>query len=381
MFRRVAIVVVNRCIHLYLPLKITKPFGFNYFRMLSMGLQKECGAESEESRTIKRAKVPKRVGTHNGTFHCDEALACYMIRLTQKFNNAEIIRSRDSKVLDTLDAVLDVGGIYNPEKDRYDHHQKGFDHDFGHGFKTKLSSAGLVYKHYGREIVSRELGLEQDHSNVGRVYLALYKGFIEEIDAVDNGINQYDTDKPARYVRNTHLSARVSRINPDWMEDNTAEKEGHAFLCAMKVAGADFEEMLHHYAKSWLPARAIVADCIKARNDVDASGEIIFLQKYCPWKEHIFELEQELNVDPLIKYVLYKDDRNSTWRVQAVAVAPYQFDSRKPLLSEWRGLRDDELSKVAGIEGCVFVHSSGFIGGNRTYGGVLEMARRSLRTE
>jgi uncharacterized UPF0160 family protein len=32
---------------------------------------------------------------------------------------------------------------------RFDHHQKEFAEVFGHGFVTKLSSAGLVYKHYG----------------------------------------------------------------------------------------------------------------------------------------------------------------------------------------------------------------------------------------
>ncbi|XP_057812783.2 uncharacterized protein LOC131026814 isoform X1 [Cryptomeria japonica] len=331
---------------------------FNLFSTASMSMH----AEAEDLHSAKRSKLnnndnTKKVGTHNGSFHCDEALACYMIRLTNKFRDAHIVRTRDSKVLDTLDAVLDVGGVYDPEKDCYDHHQKGFDHDFGHGFKTKLSSAGLVYKHYGREIVAKELGLNPDHSDVESVYIALYKGFMEEIDAVDNGINQYDTEKPARYIRNTHLSARISRINPDWMEENTADKEDHLFHCAMMVAGKDFEEMLHHYAKSWLPGRSIVADCIKLRNNIDPSGEIMLLKRYCP------------------------DDRSLAWRVQAVAVAPGQFDSRKPLPLGWRGLRDDELTEVAGIDGCVFVHSSGFIGGNKTMDGALEMARKSLRIQ
>ena len=49
-------------------------------------------------------------------------------------------------MLETLDAVLDVGGVYDPSQDRFDHHQKGFSEVFGHGFTTKLSSAGLVYK-------------------------------------------------------------------------------------------------------------------------------------------------------------------------------------------------------------------------------------------
>ena len=40
----------------------------------------------------------KHIGTHNGSFHCDEALGCFMIRLTDKFSNSEIVRSRDPKV-------------------------------------------------------------------------------------------------------------------------------------------------------------------------------------------------------------------------------------------------------------------------------------------
>ncbi|KAI9174435.1 hypothetical protein LWI28_017202 [Acer negundo] len=58
--------------------------------------------------------------------------------LTDKFSNAQIICTRDSKGLDELDAVLDVGGVYDPSNDRYDHHQKGFEEIFGHGFSTKL---------------------------------------------------------------------------------------------------------------------------------------------------------------------------------------------------------------------------------------------------
>lgn len=74
-----------------------------------------------------------------------------------------------------------------------------------------------------------------------------------------------------------------------------------------------------------------------------------------------------------------QDDRGKQWRVQAVAVSPDRFESRKPLPAQWQGLRDDELSKEAGIPGCVFVHMSGFIGGNKSYGGALAMARAALK--
>lgn len=39
------------------------------------------------------------------------------------------------------------------------------------------------------------------------------------------------------------------------------------------------------------------------------------------------------------------------------------FESRKALPEAWRGLRDEELSKASGIEGGIFIHASGFIGG------------------
>ncbi|XP_077243101.1 MYG1 protein C694.04c-like [Tasmannia lanceolata] len=322
---------------------------------------------------------PKRVGTHNGSFHCDEALGCFMIRLTNKFSAAEIVRTRDPQILNTLDAVLDVGGVYDPCQDRYDHHQKGFSEVFGHGFTTKLSSAGLVYKHYGLEIIAKELQLDEGHPDVHRLFLAVYKSFMEAIDAIDNGINQFDTDQPPKYVNNTSLSSRVGRFNLDWMDpDQSSEKENEAFQRAMMLAGSEFLENVRFHAKSWLPARSIVMESLTARGDLDPSGEIMTLNRVCPWKLHLFELEEEMKIDPPIKYVLYQDDRSKSWRLQAVAVSPDSFESRRPLPLPWRGLRDDVLSQEAGIPGCVFVHMSGFIGGNQSYDGALAMAKAAL---
>ncbi|CAN0840853.1 MYG1 exonuclease [Linum grandiflorum] len=326
------------------------------------------------------ASSNKRVGTHNGTFHCDEALGCFMIRLTNKFAGAEIVRTRDPQVLETLDAVLDVGGVYDPSRDRYDHHQRGFEEVFGHGFSTKLSSAGLVYKHFGKEIIAKELQVDEEHPDVLRLFLAIYKSFMEAIDAGDNGISRYDTDKPPRYVNNTHLSSRVGRLNLDWIEpDQSPEKENEAFQRAMALAGSEFLDSLRFHARSWLPARSIVLGCLAARFEVDPSGEIMVLTQFCPWKLHLFELEEEMKIEPSIKYVLYQDDRSKQWRVQAMAVSPDSFESRKPLPAKWRGLRDADLSNEAEIPACVFVHMSGFIGGNQSYEGALAMAKAALK--
>lgn len=64
---------------------------------------------------------------------------------------------------------------------------------------------------------------------------------MQAIDAVDNGINQFDTEQPPRYVNNTHLSSRVGRLNLDWMDlDQSPEKENEAFQRAMALAGSEF---------------------------------------------------------------------------------------------------------------------------------------------
>ena len=60
----------------------------------------------------------KTIGTHSGTFHCDEVLACGMLKLLPEYKDAEIVRSRDPKVLEPCDIVVDVGGVFDHEKKR-----------------------------------------------------------------------------------------------------------------------------------------------------------------------------------------------------------------------------------------------------------------------
>ena len=77
-----------------------------------------------ESTPSKIAKKTVTIGTHDGKFHCDEVLACYMLRSLPEYCDAEIKRSRDPAVLADCDLVVDVGGVYDPAIHRYDHHQK-----------------------------------------------------------------------------------------------------------------------------------------------------------------------------------------------------------------------------------------------------------------
>ncbi|KAK7915564.1 hypothetical protein WMY93_011325 [Mugilogobius chulae] len=336
-------------------------------------------SEAKKLRTEINMTV-KKIGTHNGTFHCDEVLACFFLRQLEEYKDAEIVRTRDPAQLAECDIVVDVGGEFNPENHRYDHHQRTFSESF-HSlcpekpWVTKLSSAGLVYLHFGRQLLSQLTQLKEGDRLLEVLYDKLYENFVEEVDAVDNGISQCDGE--ARYSVSTTLSSRVGYLNPRWNSKSQDTEDG--FKKAMALVGEEFLDRLDFYKSSWLPARAVVEEAVLNRHKVDPSGEIVmFSQGGCPWKEHLFVLEKELQVTTPIKFVLYPD-QNGQWRIQCVPAGLNTFQNRLSLLEEWRGVRDEALSELSGIKECIFVHASGFIGGNKTQKGALEMARRTLQ--
>ena len=106
---------------------------------------------------------------------------------------------------------------------RFDHHQKTFNETFSSlvpekKWTIKLSSAGLVYVHYGRRVISSILSKVTadgvvDEKLVDILYDKMYENFVKEIDAIDNGVEIAETKL---YSINTNLSARVSFLNPEW---------------------------------------------------------------------------------------------------------------------------------------------------------------------
>ncbi|XP_029450940.1 UPF0160 protein MYG1, mitochondrial [Rhinatrema bivittatum] len=342
----------------------------------------ELEAQPQTKRQRREESMRPRIGTHNGTFHCDEVLACFLLQRLPQYQDAKIIRSRDPKVLAECDIVVDVGGEYDPLKHRYDHHQRSFAETMNSlrpekPWQTKLSSAGLIYLHFGSQILATILDTDEDDSRIPVLYNKLYESFVEEIDAIDNGISQWDGEP--RYAISTNLSARVSHLNPRWNDKEQDTEAG--FKNAMELVGREFLDRLDFYQHSWLPAHSLIEEAVRKRFEVDNSGEImIFAQGGCPWKEHLFHLEEELSIEKPIKFVLYMD-QNSHWRVQCVPAGLNTFQNRLSLLEEWRGLRDEALSRLSGIPGCIFVHASGFIGGNHTREGALQMAQKTLASQ
>ncbi|NXU11506.1 MYG1 protein, partial [Pardalotus punctatus] len=89
--------------------------------------------------------------------------------------DAQIVRTRDPQLLAQCDVVVDVGGEYDPGRHRYDHHQRSFTASMrslrpDKPWSTRLSSAGLVYGHFGPEILAGLLGQPEDGPEVTALY-------------------------------------------------------------------------------------------------------------------------------------------------------------------------------------------------------------------
>ena len=352
-------------------------------------------------------KSSKTIATHSGTFQADEALGVWLLRHTSTYYQSKVIRTRDAQIYNSNDIniVIDVGGVYDHENKKYDHHQRDYNEHFVDKIElvanmekneieqktkprvTKLSASGLVYRHYGKEVIMN-LYPTLSEGDLDIVYTKMYNTFMEAIDAIDTGVEPLPKDCgdgiELQYRDNTGLSSRVARLNPRWNDDGDEISPDVRFEKASEMCGQDFLSVLSSIVESYLPARSFVEKAIKQRFDVDPSGQIIkFESGGLPWKSHLYDLEKEYKLiqkNDLIKYVLYTDQAGM-WRIQAVTVEGQAFENRLSLPEKWRGVRDEDLEKIAGIEGCTFCHAAGFIGGNKSFEGVLEMAKVALKQQ
>lgn len=360
----------------------------------------------------KRVKMSGPViGTHNGHFHADEALAVFLLRLLPTYRAASLVRTRDPELLKTCTIVVDVGGVHDDHLLRYDHHQREFNATFP-GKHTKLSSAGLVWMHYGHRIIHAVTGLDPHSADCDLVYHKIYEDFIEAFDANDNGISAYDpadlrkagiekkfNDKGFTIagVVNRYNSAPSAREGaegptangtttsgaPAPKSETSQDEEDARFLRASAFVGEQFSLHLQDVVGAWLPARGVVSAAFAVRAKYDPAGRIIVIPyrpEGVPWSDHLYTLEREHACPGAVLYALFAEngEPGAKWRIRAVSLEPGSFENRKGLPEAWRGVRDEELSRVSGVAGGVFVHASGFIGGNASFEGALAMAQKAV---
>jgi len=339
----------------------------------------------EENMTdLEHAEIT--IGTHDGSFQCDESLACAMLKLLPRYRCARVVRSREPSVLASCTLVVDVGLEFDGSRHKYDHHQPSFQHTL-HSLdprlfwgKTKLSSAGLIYFYFGREVIATLLGVDEQEEVVQQVFRKVYTNMVEEVDASDNGVPI--TFGSTNFLAKSGLACRVADMNPTWV-DEQADYDA-SFARAVELVTSEFVAKVEYFGKVWWPARAVVRRALVGRMAVHRSGRVVDVSHggrgRLPWQGHLLAMEKEMANLPILLVVWYEED-NDEWRVRSVPTpGGHQFTHRLLLPAAWWGLGGAELEAVAGVQGAVFVHGQGFTARARTREAAMAMVEAVLAT-
>ena len=95
------------------------------------------------------------IATHDGMFHADEvfAVAAILCFLDTAPVLATVVRTRDEDTIRKADFAVDVGSVYDTEKNRFDHHQEGGAGKRENGIlDIPYASFGLVWRKFGYNI-------------------------------------------------------------------------------------------------------------------------------------------------------------------------------------------------------------------------------------
>ena len=282
--------------------------------------------------------------THNGTFHADDIFATAMLTILLD-GEVKVIRTRDEEIIKTADFVYDIGSLYDPSRNRFDHHQTG-----GAGARPngiEYAACGLVWKTYGEEICgSREVAQRIDQK------------LVQAIDANDNGMTLFDVKGE---VGPYTIQDMFYAFRPSWKEP---EDYDEAFMNMVDIAiGILDREIIR--TRDILEAEASVI----AAYEQAADKRIILLDKNYPWGEMVMQFPEPL-------YVVFQ--KAGTWRAEAVRKEKFSMDTRHPFPSAWAGLRDESLAEVTGVPDAIFCHRGLFLVVAKSKEGVLTLATKAL---
>lgn len=290
-----------------------------------------------------------KIVTHNGTYHADDVFAVATLLIVEP--EAEIIRTRDEKILESADYVVDVGLVSDPTKKRFDHHQLGGAGKRDNGIQ--YASFGLVWKEFGEKIAE---GKEEAD--------IIDKALVQPIDAHDNGmpLAEYFYEDVRYFTIVDFLYSFILK------NENTDEEIYETFLKVVAIA-KDLLTREVEKAKNTISSQRKVRELYESSVD----KRVIVLDKEYSWTRVLTGYSEPL-------FVIYPRN-DGKWLVKAVPASSKIFGTyRKPFPANWAGKNGDELSNVSGVEDAFFVHRNLFLAVSKSKEGAIELAHKAINT-
>ena len=317
----------------------------------------------------------KTIATHSGSFHADDVFGVGV--LMGVFPSHTLVRTRNNERIEAADFAVDVGGLWDVETGRFDHHQRSFKGArpprLVDGVETAgvgYASAGLVWSAYGTAYVAalaQRHGFELDALALAEITRAIDSSLVQFLDIVDTG--QGDV-APGIFG----LSALIAQLNTNWMEEKGLDAATKALLQESR-----FREAIAITRK--LLDSAIVKKVAQLRSmDIVRQapklldGKVLHLQEGgMPWTRVVVD---EM---PEVLFVIYPDSDGDQYQIKTVPLESGSFTTRLDLPKSWAGLRDQELAAVSGVADSVFCHMNLFIGGAKSLAGAIALAELALQ--
>ncbi len=295
-----------------------------------------------------------KIITHNGGFHADDVFACatvalYLDSLSKPYT---IIRTRDSASIFSGDIVLDVGGVYDEERDRFDHHQAETAGKHANGIL--YASFGLVWKKYGPLLCTSDVAVQE-----------IEKLLIEPIDAFDNGVAIHTSIYSDVWPVTIHTI--IGMYNARWNEDEAVNHEN--FL------------LLVDFAKQFI-ARSILS--VQTQKDIDIDAKNKYEQLDNPallvFDEPYGRIPIQIACQTLTsaKIAVFPHITKERWHVLTLVDDIHSFASRIQLPLEWAGQKGEELQTITGVASAQFCHNARFLAVAGTKEDAIVLATNAL---
>lgn len=286
------------------------------------------------------------VVTHDGKFHSDEIFGVAVLQLRFGEENLKIVRTRQMELIQKADIVLDVGGEYDPEYLRFDHHQNGAPvREQG----IPYAAFGLVWKEFGEAITgSKEIADKIDER------------LAQPIDAGDNGVTLYSLNE--HKVAPVELSSILESFMPPMGSDRNQDE---AFMEAVIVA----RNYLVRVIELRVVKQALKEEAKRVYKESEKKTVLVF---ETPMKRDVLQDYAEVKV-----IVTPSDAERTKWSALVVPVEGEAFISRAYFPEAWAGLRDEELALVSGIQGAIFCHKGRFIFVAKSQEGAVAAAKQA----
>ncbi|KAI5181894.1 hypothetical protein NEOKW01_2050 [Nematocida sp. AWRm80] len=333
-------------------------------------------AETEEVSRAGDHPNSTVIITHDNGFHADDVLASYILLTLHK--DSIVIRTRDQSIIDKGDYVIDVGGVYNHQNHRYDHHQREFNEVYNEKYNIKLSSAGLVYKHYGEEFLNKLFTRPLDKLQKEIVLSSVYERYIASVDANDNGIEVSDSP---RYKDRT-LDDIVRSFYPIYLKTNDYNELELERLKAFRKAMTFISEDITRFCHTLCYETDYNTVKIQAEYKLDQTN-----QRYM-----IFSVNAMFSL--VIPYFNEKYNRNvsviiyprgtkqgTIYSILCLSKKNLKYNPEIPLCERWRGLRENQIDTTENtlLNDLIFVHSTGFCGAAKTVDCAIYMVEQSIK--